>query len=103
MIKIFQLILGGLTSYLDYHFILPVFAFANAGIIFAGINFETITLGIILGLFFGKQLSIFSILAILKKLKLFKLGESLSNLQLYGISLLWYRLYHEFVYRSFCL
>ncbi|WP_318263288.1 Na+/H+ antiporter NhaA [Francisella-like endosymbiont] len=92
MIKIFQLILGGLTSSLDYHFILPVFAFANAGITFVGINFsilfKPITLGIILGLFVGKQLSIFSILAIFKKLKLFKLGESLSNLQLYGISLL---------------
>lgn len=74
------------------YFILPVFAFANAGISFTGMNFsilfEPITLGIILGLFMGKQLGIFSILAIFKKLKWFKLGESLSNLQLYGISLL---------------
>ncbi|MBK2357388.1 Na+/H+ antiporter NhaA [Francisella hispaniensis] len=74
------------------YFILPVFAFANAGISFTGMNFsilfEPITLGIILGLFIGKQLGIFSILAIFKKLKWFKLGESLSNLQLYGISLL---------------
>ena len=74
------------------YFILPVFAFANAGISFTGMNFsilfEPITLGIILGLFVGKQLGIFSILAIFKKLKWFKLGESLSNMQLYGISLL---------------
>ncbi|AEE27125.1 Na+/H+ antiporter NhaA [Francisella hispaniensis] len=74
------------------YFILPVFAFANAGISFTGMDFsilfEPITLGIILGLFIGKQLGIFSILAIFKKLKWFKLGESLSNLQLYGISLL---------------
>ncbi|ANH77440.1 hypothetical protein FSC845_02320 [Francisella persica ATCC VR-331] len=74
------------------YFIMPVFAFANTSISFVGINFsilsEPIMLGIILGLFVCKQLGIFSILAIFKKLKLFKLGESLSNLQLYGISLL---------------
>lgn len=74
------------------YFILPVFAFANAGINFSGMSisiiFEPITLGIILGLFVGKQLGIFSILAISKKLKLFKLGESFSSSQIYGISLL---------------
>ncbi|AEI36861.1 MULTISPECIES: Na+/H+ antiporter NhaA [Francisella] len=74
------------------YFILPIFAFANAGINFSGMSvsiiFEPITLGIILGLFVGKQLGIFSILAISKKLKLFKLGESFSSSQIYGISLL---------------
>ncbi|AJI53472.1 Na+/H+ antiporter NhaA [Francisella philomiragia] len=74
------------------YFILPVFAFANAGINFSGMSisiiFEPITLGIILGLFVGKQLGIFSILAISKRLKLFKLGESFSSSQIYGISLL---------------
>ncbi|MDE4949005.1 Na+/H+ antiporter NhaA, partial [Francisella tularensis subsp. holarctica] len=69
-----------------------VFAFANAGISFYGISFsilfEPITLGIICGLFVGKQLGIFSILAVFKKLKWFKLCESFSNLKLYGISLL---------------
>ena len=63
-----------------------------AGINFSGMSisiiFEPITLGIILGLFVGKQLGIFSILAISKKLKLFKLGESFSISQIYGISLL---------------
>lgn len=74
------------------YFILPVFAFANAGINFSGMSisiiFEPITLGIILGLFVGKQLGIFSILAISKRLSLFKLGESFSSSQIYGISLL---------------
>lgn len=74
------------------YFILPIFAFANAGINFSGMSvsiiFEPITLGIILGLFVGKQLGIFSILAISKKLKLFKLGESFSSSQIYGISIL---------------
>jgi NhaA family Na+:H+ antiporter len=71
---------------------LPIFAFANAGINFSGISFsiifEPLTLGIILGLFIGKQIGIFSILALFKKLKIFKLGESFSNVQLYGVSIL---------------
>ncbi|MED7819397.1 MULTISPECIES: Na+/H+ antiporter NhaA [unclassified Francisella] len=74
------------------YFILPIFAFANAGINFSGISFsiifEPLTLGIILGLFVGKQIGIFSILALFKKLKIFKLGESFSNMQLYGVSIL---------------
>jgi NhaA family Na+:H+ antiporter len=74
------------------YFILPIFAFANAGINFSGISFsiifEPLTLGIILGLFVGKQIGIFSILAVFKKLEVFKLGESFSNLQLYGVSIL---------------
>ncbi|AIT09588.1 pH-dependent sodium/proton antiporter [Candidatus Francisella endociliophora] len=73
-------------------FILPIFAFANAGVSFAGIGFsiifEPVTLGIILGLFIGKQLGIFSVLAVLKKVKLFKLGKDFSYSQIYGISLL---------------
>ncbi|MDE4940744.1 Na+/H+ antiporter NhaA, partial [Francisella tularensis subsp. holarctica] len=66
------------------YFILPVFAFAKAGISFSGISFsilfEPITLGLIWGLFVGKQLGIFSILAVFKKLKWVKLGEAFSHL-----------------------
>lgn len=74
------------------YLILPIFAFANAGINFTGIGFsiifEPITLGIILGMFIGKQVGIFSILATLKKVKFFKLGKGFSYSQLYGVSLL---------------
>lgn len=46
--------------------ILPIFAFANAGVPFKGMGIHSLadptTLGIILGLVFGKQLGIFSIL-----------------------------------------
>ena len=73
------------------YFILPVFAFANAGISFSGINlsmlFEPVTLGIILGLFVGKQLGIFTTLYIFKKTPFFALAKNLSNAQLYGIGL----------------
>ncbi|AJC48385.1 Na+/H+ antiporter NhaA [Allofrancisella guangzhouensis] len=73
------------------YFILPVFAFANAGINFSGITFsmlfQPITLGIILGLFIGKQLGIFTILFIFKKTKFFPMSKNLSNAQLYGIGL----------------
>ncbi|QIV96772.1 sodium/proton antiporter (NhaA family) [Allofrancisella inopinata] len=73
------------------YFILPVFAFANAGINFSGFNFsmffEPITLGIILGLFIGKQLGIFTVLFIFKKTRFFPMSKNLSNAQLYGIGL----------------
>ena len=72
-------------------FILPVFAFANAGISFAGFSlsmlFEPVTLGIILGLFVGKQLGIFATLYIFKKTPFFTMAKDISNMQLYGIGL----------------
>lgn len=72
--------------------ILPIFALANAGLSFIGINWKFIinplTLGIAFGLFLGKQLGIFltSLLAI--QLKLAKLPQGSTWLQLYGVSLL---------------
>lgn len=72
--------------------VLPVFAFANAGVSMAGVSLETflnpITLGIALGLFVGKQVGIFGACWIVIKLKLAKLPEGASWLQLYGVSIL---------------
>ena len=52
-----------LKPWVDF-FILPVFAFASAGLYFGGVTAETfthtLTLGIIFGLFFGKQIGIFA-------------------------------------------
>jgi Na+:H+ antiporter, NhaA family len=73
-------------------FILPVFAFANAGVDLAGATKETIlnpvTIGIALGLFVGKQFGIFGACWLAVKLKLAQLPEGTNWLQLYGISLL---------------
>ncbi len=73
-------------------FILPLFAFANAGVSFSGLTINDlmnpITLGIILGLFIGKQLSIFSSAWLTVKLGFAKLPEGTTWPQLYGVSLL---------------
>lgn len=73
-------------------FVLPVFAFANAGVSLIGIGFDSlfnpITLGIAAGLFVGKQLGIFGICWLTIKSGLAKLPEGATWAQLYGVSLL---------------
>jgi Na+:H+ antiporter, NhaA family len=72
--------------------ILPVFAFANAGVPFTGLNLSLFTdplpLGIILGLFVGKQLGVFLGSYIPVKLKLCKLPQNTNWKQIYGISVI---------------
>ena len=73
-------------------FVLPLFAFANAGVSLGGISMDTmlnpITLGIAAGLFIGKQLGIFGICWLTIKAGLAKLPEGATWVQLYGVSLL---------------
>lgn len=72
--------------------IVPIFAFANAGVSVAGLSLSDIVapvpLGIVLGLFVGKQLGVFgtSILAI--KLGLAAPPEGASFAKLYGMAVL---------------
>lgn len=72
--------------------ILPVFAFANAGINLSGLKFSDVLapvpLGITLGLVVGKQLGIFSVIWITVKLGLAKLPENVQWIQIYGLSVL---------------
>ena len=72
--------------------ILPVFAFANAGIPLAGVSFSDlfhpIPLGIALGLFLGKQIGVFGFCRIAVALKLTKLPEGMNWKQVYGIAAL---------------
>ncbi len=69
-------------------FILPIFAFANAGINVSGIGLEQllhgVPLGIALGLFFGKQVGVFGFCWLAIKCNLTKLPESMSWGGLFG-------------------
>ncbi|VAX24057.1 Na+/H+ antiporter NhaA type [hydrothermal vent metagenome] len=73
-------------------FILPVFAFCNAGINFSGLGSEqilhSVPLGIALGLFFGNQIGVFGLCWLGIKLKLAELPSDVSMLSLYGVSAL---------------
>ncbi|MEH6466829.1 MAG: Na+/H+ antiporter NhaA [Porticoccus sp.] len=73
-------------------FVLPVFAFANAGISLKGVGVEqvlhSVPIGIALGLFFGKQIGIFGLCLVAVKLKFTTLPRGISWLTLYGISAL---------------
>lgn len=73
-------------------FVLPVFAFANAGISFSGIGYQQIMhpvpLGIALGLFLGKQVGVFGFCWLAIKLKLTQLPGGISWLSLYGAAIL---------------
>ncbi|MEH6558722.1 MAG: Na+/H+ antiporter NhaA [Oceanicoccus sp.] len=72
-------------------FILPLFAFMNAGVVISGSAVAALTtgipLGIALGLFFGKQIGIFGFSWIAVKLKLAP-PPTISWSQLYGVSIL---------------
>jgi NhaA family Na+:H+ antiporter len=72
--------------------ILPLFAFANAGVSFAGMGLaslsEPVMLGIALGLFIGKQAGIFTALWLTIKLNLASMPTGTSWPQLYGVSLI---------------
>lgn len=72
--------------------ILPIFAFANAGVVLTGISMDDllhpVTLGVITGLFFGKQIGIFSACWIAIKLGIAKLPEGANWVQLYAVSVL---------------
>ncbi len=72
--------------------ILPLFAFVNAGVDLGGISpggmKETVPLGIMTGLFIGKQLGVFTFSFIAIKMGLAKLPKDSTWLQLYGVALL---------------
>ncbi len=72
--------------------VLPVFAFANAGVSFAGMTWadvmNPVTTGIASGLFFGKQIGIFLLLWLVIKLRLSPMPKNANWWQLYAVSLL---------------
>ncbi len=72
--------------------ILPLFAFANAGVSFAGVGLhsfvEPVKLGISLGLFLGKQVGVFAMLWLCIRFSIAPMPKDANWTQLYGISLL---------------
>jgi NhaA family Na+:H+ antiporter len=72
--------------------ILPIFAFANTGIVFSSVSAkdftDTMTLGIIAGLFFGKQFGVFFFAYLGMKLQRRPLSENVTLGQIYGVALL---------------
>lgn len=78
-----------LKPWVDF-LILPVFAFASAGLYLGGVTAATfthsLTLGIIFGLFFGKQIGIFFTTWALIKMKLASFPKTVTLLDLYGVA-----------------
>lgn len=74
------------------YLILPLFAFANAGVSFAGVDanvvFGTVSLGIAVGLFVGKQLGVFGVVWLAVRLRLARLPEGSTWTSIYGVALL---------------
>ena len=72
--------------------ILPVFAFANAGVNFTGIGIDDLlqplTLGIAVGLFLGKQIGVFLATWICVKSGIARLPENVSWKHVYGVACL---------------
>ena len=72
--------------------ILPVFAFANAGVGLGDLNlgsiFHDVSLGIALGLFLGKQLGVMFFTWLSIKLKISEIPKDVTWLQIYGTALL---------------
>ena len=72
--------------------ILPVFAFANAGVSFAGIgldNFvEPVKLGVSAGLFIGKQVGVFGLLYLMVRFGLAPMPAGARWIHLYGVALM---------------
>lgn len=81
----------GLTPYV-YFFIVPVFAFANAGVVLANLSLsafaDPLTLGIILGLVIGKQAGVFGFTWLLVKMGLARLPHGATWRHIYAISCL---------------
>ena len=72
--------------------IMPLFALANAGVSLSGMNFDSlllpVPLGILLGLFIGKQIGVFLFSIISIKLNIAQMPNNANWLTLYGVGVL---------------
>ena len=81
----------GLAPYVAFG-IMPIFAFANAGVSLEGLTFASllnpVPLGIVLGLFFGKQIGVFVLSYLSVKLKIADKPSGSTWPALYAVSIL---------------
>jgi len=81
----------GLSPYVAFG-IMPLFALANAGVNLEGVTlnkmFENVPLGIICGLFFGKQIGVFIFSFLSIKLKLAEMPSNSNWIQFYAVGIL---------------
>ena len=81
----------GLSPYVAFG-IMPLFAFANAGVSLEGLSFasllDKVPLGIVLGLFLGKQLGVFMFSYVSIKLKIAQMPNDTSWYNFYGVGVL---------------
>lgn len=75
-----------------YYFIVPMFAFANAGVVLAGMSLDDllapVPLGIGLGLVVGKQLGVFGMTWLIVKSGLARLPHGVNWMHVYGVACL---------------
>ena len=80
-----------ISSYVAFG-IMPLFAFANAGVSLDGIDLESllspVPLGIVLGLFVGKQIGVFLFSIIAIKLKIAQMPNNANWMSFYGVGIL---------------
>ncbi|MEC3863261.1 Na+/H+ antiporter NhaA [Mesobacterium sp. TK19101] len=81
----------GLTPYVLY-LIVPIFAFANAGVVLKGLSFSDVIaplpMGIALGLIVGKMVGVFGVTFVMVKAGLARLPSGANWGQIYGIACL---------------
>ena len=81
----------GISPYVAFG-IMPIFAFANAGVSLEGLTFASllnkVPLGILLGLFVGKQLGVFVFSYISIKLKLAQMPNNSNWISFYAVGVL---------------
>ena len=81
----------GISPYVAF-IIMPIFAFANAGVNLEGLSLSSllapVPLGILLGLFFGKQIGVLLFSYVAVKLKFADMPNNSNWLSVYGVSIL---------------
>jgi len=80
-----------ISPYVAY-FIMPLFAFANAGVSLEGLSFNSllapVPLGIVLGLFIGKQIGVFVFSYISIKIGIAQIPNNSNWISFYGVGIL---------------